>query len=65
MSFAQEKAQRWEIVISHFPFNFIHGISARFDTFPETLLSKSSPIIPLLCRNVNEFYIHPAAYFLP
>jgi hypothetical protein len=33
-------------ISSDLPFIFMNGIFARFDTFPKTLLSNSSPIIP-------------------
>ena len=35
----------YSALISDFPFNLVNGISARFDTFPETLLYNSNPII--------------------
>jgi hypothetical protein len=47
---------------SDFPFDFINGISARFDTFPDALQSMSNPIITKRRRHFNEFPENPPAY---
>ena len=51
-----------------FPFNsdspsdFVNGLSALFDTFPDRLLCSSSPRIPGLHRNFNNFPTNSACH---
>jgi len=49
-------------ISSDFPFDFINGISARFDTSPETFLYILSFIIPKLHRNFNNFPANSARH---